>query len=42
LSNKLRRIAPALRKIGIEVVDVKVKGRKLWRFKVETSEGVGG
>ncbi|MCW4027979.1 MAG: primase alpha helix C-terminal domain-containing protein, partial [Candidatus Bathyarchaeota archaeon] len=32
LSNKLRRIAPALRKIGIEVADVKVQGRKLWRF----------
>jgi hypothetical protein len=42
LSNKLRRIAPALRKIGIEVADVKVQGRKLWRFNVENSEGVEG
>jgi putative DNA primase/helicase len=33
LSNKIRRLAPSLRTIGIEVDDPKINGKKLWRFK---------
>jgi len=32
LSNRVSRIAPSLRSIGIDVNDKKVRGRKLWSF----------
>ena len=40
LSNRIKRIAPSLRKIGIAVDTPKINGRKLWRFELKEEEGV--
>jgi Primase C terminal 1 (PriCT-1) len=34
LSTRIRRIAPPLRSIGISVDEVRVNGKKLWKFKM--------
>ncbi|UCE74405.1 MAG: hypothetical protein JSV56_01525 [Methanomassiliicoccales archaeon] len=42
LSNRVKRIAPALREVGIEVEYPRINGKKIWRFQFNDPEGVDG
>jgi Holliday junction resolvasome RuvABC ATP-dependent DNA helicase subunit len=42
LSNRVRRVAEPLRSSGIEVLEQKIKGRKIWSFRLKEDKGVDG
>lgn len=42
LSNRIRRIAPLLRSVGIKVSNHTIQGRKLWRFCLKKAQGADG